>query len=162
GVLQVLEDMKIPVDCVVGTSMGALVGGTYAAGVSPAKMRETLDATDIGAMFDDLPPRSEIPQRVKRNDYRPLFDFTLGYNSGQVQLPFGASAGYKFELFLKHLIGPGAAVAGIDFDKLPTPYRAIATDLETGQMKVFASGDLPKVMRASMSLPAVVSPTQID
>jgi NTE family protein len=162
GVLQVLEDLRVPVDCVVGTSMGALVGGTYAAGVSPGKMREVLDETDIGALFDDQPPRASIPQRIKRNDYRPLFDFTLGFNDGQVQLPFGASAGYKFELFLKNLIGPGAAIAGVDFDKLPTPYRAVATDLETGQMKVFASGDLPKVMRASMSLPAVVAPTDIE
>lgn len=162
GVLRVLEDMKVPVDCVVGTSMGALVGGAFAAGVQPAKMQEIIGATDISAMFNDLPPRSDIPQRIKRDDYRPLFDFSLGYKNGQIELPFGASAGYKFELFLKHLVGPGASVARVDFDTLPTPYRAIATDLETGQMKVFSDGDLPKVMRASMSLPAIVAPTQID
>jgi NTE family protein len=161
GVLQVLEQMRIPVDCVVGTSMGALVGGTYAAGVRPGKMREVLDKNDIGLLFDDLPPRADIPQTVRRDDYRPLFDFTLGYNDGQVRLPVGASAGYKFELFLKNLIGRGAAIGGLDFDTLPTPYRAIATDLETGEMKVFADGDLAKVMRASMSLPAIVAPTQI-
>ncbi len=73
GVLQVLEEMKIPVDCVVGTSMGALVGGTYAAGVRPGKMREVLDKNDIGLLFDDLPPRADIPQTVRRDDYRPLF-----------------------------------------------------------------------------------------
>lgn len=162
GVLEVLERMRVPVDCVVGTSMGALVGGTYAAGVRPSRMREVLDATDIAALFDDLPPRSGIPQTIRRDDYRPLFEFTLGYNDGRVQLPVGASAGYKFELFLKELIGRGASVGGLDFDKLPTPYRAVATDLETGQMKVFANGDLAKVMRASMSLPAIVAPTQID
>ena len=161
GVLQVLEKMRVPVDCVVGTSMGALVGGTYAAGVRPAKMREVLEQTDIRLLFDDLPPRANIPQTVKRDDYRPLFDFTLGYNNGQVQVPVGASAGYKFELFLKDLIGRSAAVGGLDFDKLPTPYRAVATDLETGQMKVFSEGDLAKVMRASMALPAIVAPTQI-
>jgi NTE family protein len=161
GVLQVLEQMRVPVDCVVGTSMGALVGGAFAAGVRPGKMREVLDENDIGLLFDDLPPRASIPQTVRRDDYRPLFDFTLGYNNGQVQLPAGASAGYKFELFLKSLIGQGASVSGLDFDKLPTPYRAIATDLETGQMKVFSEGDLAKVMRASMSLPAIVAPTQI-
>lgn len=162
GVLQVLDQMRIPVDCVVGTSMGALVGGAFAAGVRPGKMREVLDENDIGLLFDDLPPRANIPQAVRRDDYRPLFDFTLGYNDGRVQLPVGASAGYKFELFLKSLIGQGASVSGLDFDTLPTPYRAIATDLETGQMKVFSEGDLAKVMRASMSLPAIVAPTQID
>ncbi len=162
GVLQVLEQLKVPVDCVVGTSMGALVGGAFAAGVGPARMQEIVGATDLGALFDDLPPRAEIPERMKRDDYRPLFDFTLGYNDGKVQLPAGASAGYKFELFLKHLVGPGASVALLDFDALPTPYRAVATNLETGEMHVFSKGDLPRVMRASMSLPAIIAPVEIE
>ncbi len=162
GVLQVLEQLRVPVDCVVGTSMGALVGGTYAAGVGPTAMREVLETTDINALFVDQPPRSQIPQRVKRDDYRPLFDITLGFNGGKVQLPYGASAGYKVELFLRELVGPGASVAYTHFDDLPTPYRAVATDLETGEMKVFDEGDLPFVMRASMSLPAVLAPIGID
>ncbi len=162
GVLEVLELFRVPVDCVVGTSMGALVGGTYAVGLSPAEMREVLDKSDIGALFYDLPPRKHIPQRVKRDDYKPLFEITLGYNRGKVQLPAGVSAGYKFELFLKDLIGPGASVDGLDFDELSTPYRAIATDLETGHMKVFEGGDLPEVMRASMSLSALIAPAIID
>ncbi len=162
GVLEVLEKFRVPVDCVVGTSMGALVGGAFAAGVSPAEMGDVLNKTDIAALFDDLPPRSQVPQRVKRDDYRPLFGFALGFNRGKLQLPAGVSAGYKFELFLRDLVGPGASVAGLDFDALPTPYRAIATDLETGEMKVFDYGDLPKVMRASMSLPAVIAPAEID
>jgi NTE family protein len=162
GVLEVLELFRVPVDCVAGTSMGALVGGAYATGLTPADMREKLNHTDIGALFYDLPPRQHIPQRVKRDDYRPLFEFTLGYNRGNVQLPAGVSAGYKFELFLKDLVGPGASVDGLDFDMFPTPYRAIATDLETGHMKVFEGGDLPEVMRASMSLPALIAPAVID
>jgi NTE family protein len=162
GVLQVLEQLKVPVDCVVGTSMGALVGGAYAAGVEPQVMRNLLQTTDIDALFVDAPPRSQIPQRVKRYDYKPLFDITLGFNGGKVQLPFGASAGYKVELFLRELVGPGASVANMDFDDLPTPYRAVATDLETGEMKVFDEGDLPLVMRASMSLPAILAPIRID
>jgi len=162
GVLEVLEKFRVPVDCVVGTSMGALVGGTYAAGVTPTEMREVLEVTDVGALFYDLPPRRYIPQRIKRDDYEALFEFTLGYNRGKVQLPAGVSAGYKFELFLKDLVGPGAAVAGLDFDFFPTPFRAVATDLETGHMKVFSRGDLPEVMRASMSLPAVIAPAVID
>ncbi len=162
GVLQVLERLRVPVDCVVGTSMGALVGGTYAAGVEPGKMQEVLETTDIEALFIDEPPRSEIPQRVKRDDYKPLFDITLGFNHGKIQLPQGASAGYKMELFLKQLVGPGYSATDLKFDDLPTPYRAVATDLETGKMKVFSQGDLSRVMRASMSLPAVLAPMEID
>jgi len=162
GVLQVLERLRVPVDCVVGTSMGALVGGTYAAGVPAGRMRMIVESTDIGDLFVDAPPRSQIPQRLKRDDYKPLFEITLGFNDGRVQLPQGASAGYKFELFLRELVGPGASVSDLRFDDLPTPYRAVATDLETGAMKVFDEGDLPKVMRASMSLPAVLAPIEID
>jgi len=161
GVLKVLEELRVPIDCVVGTSMGALVGGTYAAGVSPGHMEQVITNTDIESLFDDKPPRQEIPQTIKQDDYKPLFDFTLGFNKGQIQLPSGASAGYKFELFLKDMIGTGASVANMNFDNLPVPYRAVATNLETGEMKVFNSGELPKVMRASMSLPAIVAPTKI-
>jgi len=162
GVLQVLEELHVPVDCVVGTSMGALVGGIYATGIGPEQMQEVISQTSIVSLFDDKPPRHEIAQQVKRDDYRPLFDLTFGLNDGEIQLPSGASAGYKFELFLKELIGTGASVSNLNFDALPTPYRAVATDLETGEMKVFSHGDLPEVMRASMSLPAILAPAEID
>ena len=161
GVLKVLEELRVPVDCIVGTSMGALVGGSYCAGVSANDMEKIIIESDIGSLFDDEPPRSEIPHNLKQDDYRPLFDFTLGFNKGELQLPTGASAGYKFELFLKKMIGTGASVANLNFSELPIPYRAIATNLETGEMKVFEQGELSQVMRASMSLPAVVNPTKI-
>jgi NTE family protein len=161
GVLKVLEQMHVPIDCVVGTSMGALVGGVYASGVRPEQIEHRIEQTDIEALFDDQPPRPEITERIKQDSNRPLFDLTLGVNDG-INLPTGASAGYKFELFLKELIGLNASVVDMDFDKLPTPYRAIATDLETGDMEVFSKGELPKVMRASMSLPAIVAPEVID
>lgn len=161
GVLKVLEELRIPVDCVVGTSMGALVAGTYAAGVDLDRIQRVITEADISTLFDDNPERSEITQRIKRNDYQPLFHFTLGYNDG-IELPSGASSGYKFELFLKELIGTGASVSDLDFDQLPTPYRAVATDLETGEMKVFSQGEMPRVMRASMSLPSILAPTEID
>ena len=162
GVLKVLHELHVPVDCVVGTSMGALVGGTYAAGVNPEQIQQAIAQTDMVSLFDDKPPRPEIAQQIKRDDYRPLFDITLGYNDEGVQLPPGASAGYKFELTLKEMIGSGASVSDLSFDDLPTPYRAIGTDLETGEMKVFKHGDLPKVMRASMSLPAIIAPAKVE
>ena len=160
GVLQVLHDLHVPVDCVVGTSMGALVGGVYASGVTPEDIRSHIANTDIESLFDDQPPRADISYRIKQDDSRPLFDFALGVND-DVNLPAGASAGYKFELFLKEVIGLESSVE-MDFDDLPIPYRAIATDLETGDMKVFDHGELASVMRASMSLPAIVAPAVID
>jgi NTE family protein len=162
GVLEVLEELHVPVDCVVGTSMGALVGGTYAAGVSPGHIRKVITATDLEALFNDQPPRADITFLLKRYDYRPLFDFWLGFNDWKIELPSGASAGYKFELFMKELIGTDASIADRSFDYLPTPYRALATDLGTGETRVFSRGELSRVMRASMSLPAVIAPTEVD
>ena len=162
GVLQVLEEMHVPIDCVVGTSMGALVGGIYAAGISPVQMQKIITETEVGALFDDNPPRTDIAQNIKNDDFKPLYDFSLGLNNGKLQLPFGTSAGYKFELFLKELIGIRASLSNTKFDDLSIPYRAVATDLVTGEMMVFDHGELPKVMRASMSLPGIVSPILID
>lgn len=161
GVIAMLERLRVPVDCVVGTSMGAMVGGAYAAGVRPDRMREVLDQTDVAALFDDLPPRAKMAQQSRRDDYRPLFDFTLGLGKDGIELPFGASAGYKFELFIKRLVGLGAALPDVSFDDLQTPFRAVATDLESGDIRVFARGELAKVMRASMSIPALIAPTEI-
>ena len=162
GVLQQLEQMSIPVDCVVGTSMGALIGGAYANGVTPDKMAAALINTDISQLFDDNPPRADITQNLKRDDYRAFFDFALGFKGGKFMLPSGASSGYKFELFLKKLLNLDAARSNLDFNQLPLPYRAVVTDLETGEMKVFNHGRLTRVMRASMSLPAIVAPISID
>jgi NTE family protein len=161
GVIKVLEELRVPIDCVVGTSMGALVGGTYASGVTTDHMEKTITEADLESLFVDTPPRPEIAQQIKQYDYKPLFDFTLGFNEGQIKLPAGASAGYKFELFLKEMIGSGASVSDLNFDNLPIPFRAVATNLETGEMKIFSHGDLSKVLRASMALPAIIAPTKI-
>jgi NTE family protein len=162
GVLKALEDLRIPIDCVVGTSMGALVGGLYATGIKPGQMEKALLEQDLLDLFNDAPPRTETTHFVREYDYLPLFRFTFGLENGAIQIPPGASAGYKFELFLKEFIGTGNAINKLDFDKLPIPYRAIATNLENGNMKVFDSGDITKIMRASMSLPIIISPTKIN
>jgi len=162
GVLKVLQDLKVPVDCIVGTSIGALVGGTFAAGVSTEHLERTIYATDINALFDDNPPRSEITQLIKRDEYIPLFELSMGFNNFKIQLPSGASAGYKFELFLKELIGLNASILNTNFDNLPTQFRAVATNLENGDLVLFDHGELPRVLRASMSLPAIVTPAKVE
>lgn len=162
GVLKVLDKLQVPVDCVVGTSSGALVGGLFATGLDPYQMEQVLKQHRIADLFDDQPPREDIPQHLRRYDYQSLFDLTLGLNQWQLGIPVGVSSGYKFELFLKEMMGTGSASGVLDFNRLPTPFRGIATDLETGEIKVFEQGDLARVMRASMSLPGIVSPRMID
>ncbi len=112
-------------------------------------------------MIDD-PGRLERPIRRRKDDFTSLWDIELGYRDGEVQLAAGTTSGYKFELFLRDLITISGGVAIANFDELPVPYRAVATNLETGAMRVFETGDLARVMRASMSVPGAFAPVQID
>ncbi len=162
GVLRVLEEMRVPIDCIAGTSMGAVVGGAYAAGIAPDEMEKRVSKLAWDDLFVDDPGRLERPFRRRKDDFTSLWDLELGYRDGAIQLPAGTTSGYKFELFLRDMITMSGGVANADFDKLTVPYRAVATNLETGEMKVFEKGDLARVMRASMSVPGAFAPVQID
>jgi len=78
GVLQVMEELRIPVDYIAGTSMGSIVGGLYAAGYSPERMQQELQEIDWEAAFNDAPPRKNISFRRKEDDRESLFGFELG------------------------------------------------------------------------------------
>lgn len=160
GVLKVLEEMRIPISAIAGTSMGAVVGGAYASGVGVGRLEKELTNADWDDLFVDEPSRAQWPMRRKGDTEQPTWDFTLGVGAAGVNLPKGALAGQKLELFFTDLVKSGELAE--DFDELPIPYRAVATDLENGQMRVFADGSLSKAMRASMSLPGVFAPIQID
>lgn len=162
GVLRTLEELRVPIDCVVGTSMGALVGGLYATGMSASDIEAILNEHDLVEFFNERPPRQSIQQNLRTYSYRPLFGFSLDTRYGLPSPSTGIASGYRFELFMKELIGTGYAVDDLDFDDLPTPFRAVATDLDSGDQRVFDSGNLPQAMRASMSLPALIAPLTID
>lgn len=160
GVLKVLEEMRIPIHVVVGTSMGSLVGGGYAAGLTPAVLEERVTQVNWDRLFNDDPPREDWPARRKQAYQTPTFDFTVGVRDGHFKLPKGAIAGQQVQLFFNDLV-KGAETAR-DFDDLPIPYRAVATNLENGQMAVFSRGPLPVAMRASMSVPGLFAPMEWD
>ncbi len=160
GVLKVLEEMRIPIHVVVGTSMGSLVGGGYAAGLTPAVLEERVTQVNWDQLFNDDPPREDWPARRKQAYQTPTFDFTVGVRDGHFKLPKGAIAGQQVQLFFNDLV-KGAETAR-DFDDLPIPYRAVATNLENGQMAVFSRGPLPVAMRASMSVPGLFAPMEWD
>jgi NTE family protein len=162
GVLKVLQELRIPVDFIAGTSMGSLVGGIYAAGMSPAEMEKRIGAIDWAAVFRDNPERKDIPWRQKRDDFTSLFGLELGLRDGKLLVPLGTVAGYKFEFLMTDFVGLEAGRTPKDFDHLPIPYRAVAMDLKNGDMRVFDRGYLVKAMRASMSIPAAFAPVQID
>jgi NTE family protein len=159
GVLKVLEDMRIPVDCIAGTSMGSLVGGAYASGMTPAEMEKLVGGLTTEKIFKERPPRQDLTIRRKQDDYTNLFTPEIGVQSTGLALPKGAVSGVQLETVLRQL----ARVPGYrDFDKLPIPYRAVATDLVTGTPVVFSQGELANVMRASMSVPGAVAPAEYE
>jgi NTE family protein len=160
GVLKVLEELRVPVDCVAGTSMGSVVGGSFAAGTTPAEMAEFIGKTDWDQVFSDRPPRGEISPRLKQDDYKGLFAPEFGFRDFTVLAPKGVVSGVSIESFLRYMTQQSAGVA--DFSKLPIPFRAVATDIETGEAVILDHGNLSRAMRASMAIPGAVTPVEID
>jgi len=160
GVLKVLEEMRVPVHCVTGTSMGAIVGATFAAGRSPAEMERLVLDADWDEIFRDQPPRKEIAVRRKIDDYKTLFAPEFGVKDGGLALPKGVIAGVSIESFFRVLATPALGIT--EFKKLPIPFRAMATDIETGESVVLERGSVAQAMRASMSVPGAIAPVEID
>jgi len=156
GVLKVLEDLKIPIDCIAGTSMGAVVGGLYASGMSARDIESTMRSVDWQEAFRDAPPRRDLAFRRKQDDQNFLVRLPLGLKHGQILLPKGFIQGQKLQETLRQLTLPFSN--STDFDRLPTAFRAVATDLETGNAVLLDKGDLAIAMRASISAPGVFAP----
>src|SRR5687768_15766922 len=104
GVLEVLEEMRVPVDCIAGTSMGALVGGAYAAGVAPRDIIDLVARTDWVTMFDDSAGREQVNIRRKELDDRFYSGIELGVSSEGLKFREGAVAGEKLKLFFNQLV----------------------------------------------------------
>ena len=127
GVLKVLEDLKVPIDCIAGTSMGAIVGGLYASGMTAREIDATMHSVDWQEAFRDTPPRRDLAFRRKQDDRNFLVRLPLGLKHGQILLPKGLIQGQKLQETLRRLTLPYSDSAS--FDQLPTPFRAVATDL---------------------------------
>lgn len=160
GVIRRLEELRVPVDMVVGTSMGAVVGGLHASGLNAKELERVIRDIDWLDAFRDAPPRQDLTYRRKRDDDDFLVNFELGVKDGKVALPKGLIQAQKLALYLREFSLSSALVD--DFDQLPTPFRAVAADLVTGDTVVLGTGDLAIAMRASMSAPGVFAPAVID
>jgi NTE family protein len=159
GVLKVLQELRVPVDCVAGTSMGSIVGAAYASGASVPEMEQMLGKLSARLLFRDLPPREERSVHLKRDDATNLSALEFGVSKEGVLLPKGLVSGVQLEAVLRELAKARGYQA---FDKLPIPYRAVATDLVTGKPVVISEGELATAMRASMSVPAAVEPVRLQ
>jgi len=159
GVLKVLEELRVPVHCITGTSMGAIVGGAYASGMPATDLAEFSIRTDWAAVFQDRPPRAEVAVRRKVDDYKTLFAPEYGVKSSGLFAPKGVLAGVSIEGFLRGITE--RAVGSEDFRKLPIPFNAVAADIESGDAVVLDRGSLSRALRASMSIPGALAPVEI-
>ena len=156
GVIKVLERERIPVDCIVGTSMGAVVGGLYASGLGAAEIEHRLRALDWKTMFSDRIERRDFTARRKAEDRSFLAKGGFGLRGGKLGVPPSLFEGQRLAVALRGAMLPSANID--DFDALPIPYRAIGTDLETGETVAMDHGDLVNAVRASMAVPGAFSP----
>jgi NTE family protein len=160
GVLKVLEELRVPVDFIAATSMGAIVGGLSATGMGAAEMEHRLAGIDWTTLFSDTPPRRDLDIRRKDEDERYPIPIELGYRDGRIRFSKGALEGGNLELYLHDLTRPADDVT--NFNMLPTPFRAVATDMVSGDEVVFDRGPLYLALRASMSVPGIFAPVELN
>jgi NTE family protein len=160
GVLKVLEEMHVPIDCITGTSMGALVGGGYASGIPASQMENFLRAVDWQRVIGGLGRRNLEPIEQKRQGAVYSNNLQLGIQNSRVVLAPGLIDTSAIDDLLRGFVAQARSQS--DFDRLPIPYRAVATDMLSGRMVVLDHGDLAQAMRASMAVPGAFAPVVID
>ncbi len=160
GVLKELERLRIPIDAIAGTSMGAVVGGLYASGRTPEELQQLVESLDWADAFDDQSQRGDRSYRRKQDDAAFPIPLQIGVRKGSLQLPKGLIQGQKLSLILREQLLHVYDVH--DFDELPTPFRAVASDIATGEAYVMSSGDMELAIRASMSAPGIIAPVEVD
>lgn len=162
GVLKVMEEVGIPIDCIAGTSMGSIIGGMYALGYTPDEMEQIIRAINWDEYISDYIDRSSMS-----------FEMKMKATSLWTEIPFNSAKNIKISNTL-----PGGFISGnnilnllnslcvgyndeMDFDKLPIPFACVATDIVTGEQVNFRHGVLPQCIRASMAIPGVFAPVRI-
>lgn len=160
GVLKALEELHVPVDYIAGTSIGAVVGGFYASGMTVPEMEKLVESLEWERAFLNFTPRQLKSYHRKRDDDLFLVDQKPGIGGGQFRLPVGLVQGQVIDTILSRETLRASEVQ--DFDRLLVPFRAVAGDIATGDAVILRSGSLARSLRASMSIPAALAPIEID
>jgi NTE family protein len=159
GVLQWMEDNHVPVDRVAGTSMGSIIAAMYATGMTPAEIQEFAEKIDWDSAFRPEPTYTQLSYRRKQDRRNFLINASLGLKHG-LSGPNGFNPGHGVGLLLDRIAFPESGVAS--FDDLPIPFRCVATDMVTGEGVVLHDGSLAQAVRASMAIPGVFTPVEIN
>lgn len=157
GVLKWLEENRIPVDYLAGTSMGGLVGGCYAMGMSPDSITNLMLQIPWDRVFDPVSPYDSLDFRRKEDRMDCPVETELGLRSGSINLPNGLSV-HEIGLLLSRLTFPYATIGS--FDELPIPYRCVAVDIKRSEAVTISDGLLAEAMRATMAIPGVFTPVE--
>jgi NTE family protein len=159
GVIQWMEENRIPVDRIAGTSMGSIVGAMYATGMSPAEMKKFAQKIDWDQAFLREPTYSDLSYRRKQDRREFQVNAPLGLKHG-LSAPNGFNAGQGVGLLLDRIAFPESNVAS--FDDLPIPFHCVATDMLSGEAVVLRDGPLAQAVRASMAIPGVFTPVEVN
>ncbi|MCX9156903.1 patatin-like phospholipase family protein [Niveibacterium sp. 24ML] len=159
GVLEQLERLRVPIDCIAGTSAGALIGGIYASGMPLPEMRKRLEEANWDKLIGGTPDRANLPYLRKKDDYQNLAAVTFGVDSSGFKVPRAVVGSQLIDRFLREMTRD---IHRDSFKDLAIPFEAVATDLVSGDMKVFEGGDLAIALRASMAVPGVFDVVEDD
>ncbi|MEI6897563.1 MAG: patatin-like phospholipase family protein [Psychromonas sp.] len=160
GVLKVLEANNVPIDYIVGTSIGSYIGGWYALGYNPEQIQEIMFTTYWDKGYSDIIPREALRYEDKQLRDQYNMPFRVGYSDHTIKVPSGLLLGQSAQQLLKSATNAVGVFAS--FDDLAIPYRAVATDISTAQAVVLDHGSITQVMKASSTVPGALEPTEID
>ena len=158
GVIRWLEEHRVPIDVAAGTSMGGLIGGAFASGMDARELEAFITAIDWDQLFGETSfAHKNIRRKADARAYPSRLEFGL---RGGIVPPAALNSGEYVELLLGRIAAPYFDVT--DFDELPTPFRTVAVDLLSAQTVVIGTGSLADAMRATMSLPLVFPPVELN
>jgi len=158
GVIKYLHEIGIHADYITGTSMGSIVGGLHAMGYNAKKMGQVAGSQDWSSLLSGYIPLKDVAPLEKQ--FHQKFPFFISYENGDMTLPKGVINSQKLDLLLSAMFSPAYHIN--DFDELNIPFRCVAVDIENGDIKVFKEGSLSRSIRASMAIPMVFTPEEID
>ena len=160
GVLKAFDEAGLPISCLAGTSMGSIIGGLYASGYRAAEIEAMVGDIDFNSLFSDAPQRKSLffTQRTERDQYL----FSIRFDGLKPYIPRGLTAGQRLTSLLTDLTIPANYRCGGDFNLLPIPFRAVATDIGTGQIVALDHGNLADAIRASMAFPLAFTALEQD
>ena len=160
GVLRTLKELHVPVDMVIGVSMGAVIGGAYASGRTPEELAEFVERTDWTSIVSDRPPRDDLAYRRREEDLLVPSRIEFGIDKNGASLPPGAAGNAALEAALTRLFPIGAG--DLPVDKLALPFRSVASDLLTGELVELRDTPLFMSVRASLAVPGVFAPVRVS